>query len=99
MAGKQDKPNFFQLREDVLERLDFLRKSILECLGEGYVGPEDSFYNQCLALIDDAHILDNWDEMDELVTRAKLLETDVATWLALKGRTSVSIEWPHRSRS
>ncbi len=97
MAEHSDLPDFFTSKEYAVENLEMLRKAILSCLNAGLTGPEDSFYNQCLSLMDDARIVENWDEMEDLVTRAKLLESDISTWLAIYGQTTISLVWPQKS--
>lgn len=95
MAAKKEL-SLVQAKEMIYENLESIRSNLASCIDEGILGPDDDLYNQCLGLIDDIPVVENWDEMDELVARAKILEQDVAVWLSLQGRTSLSLAWPHR---
>jgi hypothetical protein len=87
---------FVEAKEDVVENLEAIQLSLSRCVDEGMVDLGDSYYNQLLALIDDARIVSTWDELMEIVTLAKTLEVDVAGWLSFHGRTSISLPWPRK---
>jgi hypothetical protein len=62
------------------------------------IDTSDEYYNELLDLIDDAHIVSTWDELEEIVTKAKALEKGVISWMSLHGRTSLSLPWPKKPR-
>jgi hypothetical protein len=99
MAKNHTPLPFLEAKETAMESLEAIRLSLLLCVDQGMVDVDDSLYNECLALIDDGVIVDDWDEMEELVAKAKVLEQEVAAWLSLHGRTSISLQWPRRSVS
>lgn len=88
---------FLEAKETVAENLEAIRLSLIRCVDEGMIDLEDVLYNESLALIDDVLIVKNWDEMDELIAKGKELEQEVAAWLSMHGRTSISFPWPKRS--
>ena len=90
-------PEFIEAKEDVAENLEAIQLSLIRCVDEGMIDLEDFLYNEVLDLLEDARIVDTWDELMEIVARAKTLEIDVAAWLARHGRNSVSLPWPKRS--
>lgn len=71
-----------------------LKTELDRCVEEGMIDEEDHYYNELLDLMAASELLSSWDELEDAVEVAKILEVDVNTWLALKGRTTVSLEWP-----
>lgn len=95
--GKDDKTlAFLGARETVFENLEALRSSLDWCVHEGLRDDENLLYNELLALIDEAGVMKTWEELERLVTEAKTLEKDIATWHSRQGRTSLSFPWPKR---
>jgi hypothetical protein len=92
-AGPKDEP-FLDAKEDVIENLEAIQLSLIRCVDEGMIDLENAYYNQVLDLQEDARIVDTWEELGEIVAHGKTLEADVAAWLSLHGRTSVSLPWP-----
>jgi hypothetical protein len=85
---------FLEARGDTVENLEAVELSLSRCRDEGMIDLEDAYYNELLALIDEATLAETWDELMEVVTKAKTLEIDVAAWLSSHGRTSISLPWP-----
>lgn len=85
---------FLVARGDTVENLEAIQLSLSRCVDEGMIDLEDTYHNEILALIDEASLSKGWDELMEVVTKAKTLEIDVAVWLANHGRTSISLPWP-----
>lgn len=97
MASNEHHHYFFESKDIALENLEAIRLSLSLCVDEGMIDLEDELYNQLLGLIDDVYEVRNWDEMEELIAQAKVLEQDIAAWLAMHGRTSYSLPWPNRA--
>jgi len=97
MAKDSPKFQFLEAKDTILENLEVLRTSLIFCVDEGMIDREDVLYNELLGLIDDVSVGKNWDEMEELIAKAKILEQDIAAWLSLHGKTSVSLPWPKRT--
>lgn len=87
---------FPQAKSITVENLEMIQTSLLRCVDEGMIDLEDTYYNEILGLIDEAYLVDTWDELMEVIVRAKTLENDVAAWLSMHGRTTVSFPWPKR---
>jgi hypothetical protein len=85
---------FLEARDTTVENLEAIKLNLSRCIDEGMVDLEDTYYNELLSLIDEATLSEGWDELLEVVTKAKTLEIDVAAWLANHGRTSISLPWP-----
>ena len=71
-----------------------LKNELDECVEEGMIDENDHYYNELLDLLAASELLSNWDELEDAIEVAKILEVDVNAWLALKGRSTVSLEWP-----
>jgi len=85
------------IKRNILENLETLRLSLVSCVDEGMVDMDDAYYNELLSLVEDIHVVKTSVELSEAVTRAKGLEADIAAFLARKGRTTVSLDWPDLS--
>jgi len=78
----------------VRDNLETLRIYLIDCVDVGMRDTGDEFYNEILSLIDDCAVLSTMDELSELIERAKIVEEDIDAWLALHGRSSLSLPWP-----
>jgi hypothetical protein len=85
---------FLEAQSTVTENLEAIKLNLTACVEEGMLDTDDYFYNEILLLIDQADIAKTWDELEEVITKAKILEVDVAAFLAGKGRTTLSLPWP-----
>ncbi len=85
---------FLESRGDTVENLEAIRLNLTRCVDEGMVDLEDGYYNELLVLIDEASLSKTWDELMEVISKAKILEVDIAVWLANHGQTSISLPWP-----
>jgi hypothetical protein len=90
---------FLEARGDAVENLEAIRLSLTACVDEGMVDLEDTYYNELLLLIDEATLSRTWEELTEVIDKAKTLEIDVAVWLSNHGRTSISLPWPKPPKS
>ena len=90
---------FLEARGDTVENLKAIIINLQRCVDDGMIDLEDSYYNELLTLIDDATISNNWLELEEVISKAKTLEIDVAVFLANHGQTSISLPWPRPAKS
>jgi hypothetical protein len=91
--------SFHEEQKEVLKNLEILQSSLVQCLEEGMKDNDAEYYNELLGFIDDAQLVKEWDELVELISRAKNLEIDIAAWLARNGRTTMSLTWPSHKPS
>lgn len=87
-------PQLEKAAADVKDNLEALQMSLRRCVNEGMIDEGDAYYNELLDLIDDAEIVTTWDELKEIITRAKTIEVDIDAWLSIRGATTISMLWP-----
>lgn len=85
---------FGEAKSETIGNLISIRKNLSRSIEEGMLDPQADHYNELLLLEDEADISKTWDELMEVITKAKILEVEVAAWLSGHGRTSVSFPWP-----
>lgn len=89
---------FLESKETAIENLNAIKFNLSRCIeNRMVVDLDDTYYNELITLIDEASLSENWDELEEVIAKAKTLEIDVAVWLANYGQTSVSLPWPTQS--
>ncbi len=98
MAKDPKIAQFLKAKTDTIENLDAIQENLARCVGEGMVDSDDAYYNQLSVLGDEASIAATWEELEEVITKAKILEVDVAAWLSGHGQTSISLPWPRAPR-
>ncbi len=86
--------DLWEAKKAAHDNLETLRIYLVNCVDDGMIDLGDELYNAIFALIEDCGIVVNWDEMIELVERAKILEQSIDAWLSLHGRASLSLPWP-----
>lgn len=88
--------HFSEAKETVEENLEAIRLTLVRCIEDGMIDSEDVYYNELIDLLDEASVCETWEALEEVVSQAKTLEIDVASWLSLHGRTSMSLPWPQK---
>jgi hypothetical protein len=88
------KTSLHKAKEETVRNLEEIQSGLNRCVEQGMLDPGATYYNEILTLIDEARISEDWDELMEVVTLAKILEVDVAAWMAGHGQTTVSLPWP-----
>ncbi len=96
MAKDPNKLLFLDAKDDAVENLEALKASLDRCISEGMIDTDDIYYNELLGLLDEAAFSGNWEELMEVVAKAKTLEVDVAAWFSFHGRSGLSLTWPKR---
>ena len=82
------------IKKIILENLETLQMSLVSCVEEGMLDTDDAFYNEVLDLIADVHVVKGLDELSEAIIKARVLEAGIAAFLARKGKTTLSLDWP-----
>jgi len=83
-------------KNDIIDNIEAIQLVLRQCESEGMADFESSYYNELSALHDDTRVVETWDELMEVVSRAKTLETDIDGWLSFHGRTTFSLIWPNQ---
>lgn len=90
-------PLFKQATQSVIDNLQALQQRLNRCINEGMLDEGNAYYNELLDLVDDADIVKTWDELNEIITRAKTIEVDIDAWISIRGGTTISMLWPTNS--
>ena len=85
---------FLKAKSDTIENINAIQANLSRCVNDGMVDTDDVYYNELSSFIDEASASDTWDQLEEVIMKAKTLEVDVAVWLAGHGQTSISLPWP-----
>ena len=85
---------FIESRGDIVENLEAIEINLVQCSDEKMFEFQNIYYNQIVDLIEETRNAATWSELSEIISKAKILEIDIANWLARHGRTSLSLPWP-----
>jgi len=85
---------FIESKGIVIENLEAIEINLVQCSDERMLDFQNTYYNEVLSLIEETRDCSSWAQLDEIVGKAKILEIDIASWLARHGRTSLSLPWP-----
>lgn len=92
MENKNER--FLKIKEGILSNLDTLLFNLENCVESGMVDDGSSMYNTLEDLIDQISSVDTKEELEEVISQAKIIERQIDGWLATQGQTSVSLTWP-----
>lgn len=87
-------PTFVKTRDDILDNLQAMTVQLDACIDSGLIDYGCDYYNTLSELQDDIGVAKTWNELEEIVTRAKTLEKDFDTFLSLKGKSTIGLSWP-----
>lgn len=87
-------PKLKAATQNVIDNLQALQQKLNSCVNEGMLDEGNAYYNELIDLLDDADIVKTWDELMEIIARAKTLEIDIDAWISIRGGTTISLEWP-----
>jgi hypothetical protein len=79
---------------DVVENLEAIELNLVQCSDDKMFTLQQDFSNQISDLLEETHSISTWHELADIIAKAKLLELDIASWLARHGKTSLSLPWP-----
>jgi hypothetical protein len=88
------KIQFLEDREITIDNLDVLKQSLEMCINAGMHDIDEYFHNELLDLIDETVLAKNYPELEEVITKAKTIETDLEAWLASRGSSTLGLSWP-----
>ena len=90
MGSKQ----FSKDKKQTIANLEQIKYNLDVCINEGMLDPSAHFYNELVDFLEESRLSEEYPELQEVITQAKILETDIDAWLSRKGRTTLSLEWP-----
>ena len=97
--AKEFRSNLFSAdKKDTIVNLETIQLTLNECVEEGMLDDGSQLYNELIALIDEAKLVQNYPELEEVITKAKTIETDVDLFLSMKHRETLSITWPKQPK-
>lgn len=99
MAKDPKIAQFLKDKSDTIENIQAIQENLSRCVEEGMIDSNNFYYNELSSLEDEASLSDTWEELEEVITKAKTLEVDVAVWMAGHGHTSISLPWPRAPKS
>jgi hypothetical protein len=94
MAKESPKAKLFKDKEDTVENLEAIQMVLQQCINDGMLDENAHFYNEILVLIDEASLVKADPELDEVISKAQTLETDIDAWLSMHRRETLSLTWP-----
>jgi hypothetical protein len=87
-------PKLAQAKQAVIENLEGMLYSLDQCVSQGLVDYGNAYYNEITDLQESAKLIKEWEELLEVVSLAKTIETDLDAWKSLHGQTTISLSWP-----
>lgn len=85
---------FVEFKGDIIENLEAIEINLVQCSDEKMFDFQNSFSKEILDLIEDTRNAATWLELGDIIGKAKILEIDIASWLARHGQASLSLPWP-----
>jgi hypothetical protein len=85
---------FIESKSDMIENLEAIELNLIQCLDEKMLDFQNTYYNQILDLVEEVRNASTWTELSDALSKAKILEVDIANWLARHGQASISLPWP-----
>jgi hypothetical protein len=91
---KKEEEIFYKYQAQILDNLDNLRINLQNCEDLGMLDMDEVIYNEIVDLIDETKSVDTIEDLSEIITRAKTLETRVDSWFAKEGIENIEFNWP-----
>lgn len=85
---------FIESKGDVVQNLEAIELNLLQFSNEKTIAFKNAFYDQILDLIEEARNASSWHELADIISKAKILEIDIASFLSRHGQASMSLPWP-----
>jgi hypothetical protein len=85
---------FLKIKEDILDNLDILIFNLENCVDAGMLDDGSAIYNTLEDLSDQINSIDTNEELEEIISQAKIIERQIDGWMATQGQTSISLTWP-----
>lgn len=93
MKDKKEE-EFLKVKGQIIDNLTILQVAISRYTDEGMIDLESSLYNKVVDLLDETHAMEELNELENIVYRAKNIETTIDMWLSSVGRDNMELHWP-----
>lgn len=87
---------FLKARQAAEENVEAIQIILSRCVDAGMPDLGSEYYNALVSLLEEIPECKTWDELDEIIAQAKVLEIDIDAWLSAHGQTTLSLPWPTR---
>lgn len=95
---KDEYVQFLEARDLCVSNLRSLKMALEQSLDDKRIDLENELYDQLLVFLDGAPVIESWEELEDVIERAKMLEREIDEWLSIHELTSYSLSWPKRQR-
>ena len=83
------------LKEQIGENIATLQANLVHCIDNlGMIDTESTIYNTTLDLQEDLGFIDNLEELEEIIEKAKDIEKAIDFFLAKEGFNTLCLSWP-----
>jgi hypothetical protein len=91
---KKKKDKFYDYQDQVIDNLETLRINLENCEEMGMQDIEETIYNEIVDLINETKAIDSIIGLSEIISRAKIIETQIDNWYSKEGITNTELTWP-----
>lgn len=91
---KKENAIFYKYQSQIIDNLENLQVTLQSFEDLGMEDLDDVIYNEILDLIDETKSVDTFEDLSEIITRAKTIETKIDIWSSKEGIENLELEWP-----
>ncbi|NGX44778.1 MAG: hypothetical protein K1060chlam3_00953 [Candidatus Anoxychlamydiales bacterium] len=92
--AKDKMHKFFDNQTMIIDNLRSIKSNLEEIEEISFFDPDESLYNEILALIDQAKGSDTSSDLAEVIQKAKVMEVKLDSWFAKEGIETLELSWP-----
>ncbi len=93
MKDKKEK-EFLKVKGQILDNLTTLQVAISRYTEEGMIDLANVLYNKVVDLIDETNAMEEIQDLENIVYRARNVETTIDMWLSSVGKDNMELHWP-----
>ena len=91
---QKNKDVFSEYKKQVIENLKCLQDNLGSCEEIGMLDEHETIYNEIVDLLDEARGSETISDLSEIITNARVIETNIDSWLSNTGISNTEIIWP-----
>ncbi len=92
--AKDKMHKFFDHQAMIIDNLRSIKSNLEEIEEISLFDPDESLYNEILALIDHAKGSDTSSDLAEVIQKAKVIEVKLDSWFSKEGIETLELSWP-----